>query len=211
MLRNILNQLTTLCLILALATLLLGFTGLPEGLNYPSDWAKAGLTQASDSGLVIKLEGNPKYADSTTRLQFCQLVVNLVERVTGEQLPEADISTFSDTQAPEALKAYEAGIMGNSTGDEFSPYELINREQLAVVIFRAVRYIEEKTGKMYFVENADVSAYSDNADISSWAKDSVGILRNNDILTTESALLPKAEVTIEDSLVLMNIVYQKVL
>ena len=173
-----------------------------------SSWAASELTAAHEAGLVPTLTGNPGYQDTITREQFAELVVQTVTVICTA--PEsAPAGTFTDTENTAILRAFEAGIV-NGVGDgKFAPKQATNREQIAVMIARAIDYIELQTGVDLAPAASDISRFSDKDDVSSWAVDGVGLLASNGIMTGTSAttLSPKASCTVEQSILLLYRMY----
>lgn len=211
MIRKIISGLMAVCVIAALLSLLAGVVKLPKNVNFldlPDDWAKEQLAMAYDNGITVRFDGNPKYSDPMTRLQFAQLLVNMVEKVTKSTLPLSPETTFSDTKNAAALKADAAGIITAANGSAFSPKTTVTYEDMAVMVYHAVRYIEKSTGKTYLVRNNDVSMYKDGAEISLWAKDAVGILTNSRFLDFGNPyFIPQQELYVENGIVIVNLIY----
>lgn len=178
----------------------------------PSDWAKGELAAAEKAELVPELDGDPFMTESATRLQFAQLAVNLAEKVTGKKLDAAPAATFSDCSDVSVLKAYKAGIINGTSATEFSPYARLTREQLATMIWRTVKYIQDETGKEKLTDGGEISGYTDASDVSDYALEAVSALAKNDIMkgTSETELSPKGNCSVEQSIILIYRTYQKI-
>lgn len=176
-----------------------------------SDWAVEELAAAGKAGIVPNLNGNPKFSDSITRLQFAQLAVAFSEKALGKEIAPAAMETFSDCKDPAVLKAYAAGIVSGVGDNKFAPDTTTNREQIAAMIYRAITYIEKETGKAFTTKTTDLAKFTDNSDVSSWAMESVGVLASNGIMSGTSAttLSPKNPCTVEQSILLIYRVYQQ--
>ncbi len=176
-----------------------------------SSWAKAEIDSARENGLLTE-NTSVYFTKDITRAQFAELIVNMVEKTLDVKLAEADKKTFTDTSDSSILKAYEAGIVNGTSATTFEPNALITREQMASMLYRAISYIETEKGKVYLTQNSDISAYKDANKVSSWAKESVGVLANNEIMKGTSAitLSPKGNATIEQSIILVNRIYSQV-
>lgn len=98
--------------------------------------------------------------------------------------------------------------MGDGT---FEP-KTTNREQIAAMIYRAVQYMEKETGKALTPAAGSVEAFQDKAQISDWAVEGVGKLAANAIMngTFRSTASPKQSCTVEQSILLLYRLYQKV-
>ena len=177
--------------------------------NTTSSWAADEIDAALAAGLVPTLTGNPGYRDAITREQFAELVVQAVTVICGA--PEmAPADTFTDTNNPAILQAYQAGIVDGVGDNKFNPKQITNREQIATMITRAVAYIKAETGTDLAPVAGDLSKYTDKAQVSGWAVDGVGLLASNGIMkgTSETTLSPKASCTVEQSILFVFRMYQ---
>lgn len=159
-----------------------------------STWAKAELDKADSYGLIPE---SLKGADMTrpiTREEFAELAVKLYEKTTGKAANAASPNPFTDTTNLEILKAFKLGITQGTSTTTFSPKELTNREQVATMLSRAIRFM---------VPNGDFSTegsqtFSDQKDISSWALEHVQFMSKAGIITgSEGKFMPKAQTTAE--------------
>ncbi|OUQ55951.1 hypothetical protein B5E56_13635 [Flavonifractor sp. An112] len=177
-----------------------------------SDWAKEEVDIASSLGLVPPLTDQPAFTGSITREQFAELIVNLVEKALDKEIEAAPSDTFTDTSNTAVLKAYEAGIITGVGGDKFAPKTTTNREQIATMIYRAVQYLAEQTGKDLTPNPGSIDLFTDKAGISGWAAEAVGKLAANDIMKGSSSTTasPQAACTVEQSILLIYRVYQKI-
>lgn len=151
------------------------------------------------------------FTQASTREQFAQLIINLTEKALGKELAQAPSDTFSDTSSPAILKAYQAGIITGMGDGTFEP-KTTNREQIAAMIYRAVQYMEKETGKALTPAAGSAEAFQDKAQISDWAVEGVGKLAANAIMngTSQSTASPKQSCTVEQSILLLSLLYQKV-
>ena len=177
--------------------------------NVPSDWAKSEIDLAVAAGLVPNLTGSPKYQDTITREQFAELVSNMLEKILNTEIDSAPSDTFTDTTNIAVLKAYQYGVV-NGVGDHlFAPTDTTNREQIAAMVFRATEVIKENTGKDLTPLIGRVEKFTDKADISDWAMQSIGELAENGIMngTSDTTASPKDSCTVEQSILLIYRVY----
>lgn len=172
-------------------------------LESPSDWAVAEVNQAMELGLVPTLTGTPTYGDAITRLQFAELVVNLVETAVGDITPVSS-DTFTDTTNEAVLKAYAAGIVDGIGEGSFAPNQSTNREQIATMLSRAIDYISAQTGAELATEQGDLSSFIDETAVSSWAAEHVSRLATASIMkgTSDTTLDPQSTTTVEMSILL---------
>lgn len=170
----------------------------------PSDWAKAEIEAADSAGLIPELDGNPGWQDNTTRLQFAQLAVRLAETVTGQTLPAAPASTFTDCTDLDVRKAYAAGIVNGTSDTVFSPDSKLTREQLATMLWRAANYIQQQTGEQMLTAGGSLTGYTDANQVSAYAKEAVTSLAQHGIMkgTSAAELSPQQNCSVEQSVLL---------
>jgi len=155
-----------------------------------SDWAKSELQKANDLGLI---PGILKGADMTkpiTREEFAELAVVLYERVTDKKSEPVSPNPFTDTANPQILMAYNLGITSGTSQTTFSPKVLINREQCAAMLFRAIKAIHPQGD--YSI--ASVKDFPDQKNISSWAVEATKYMNKVGIITGDAKgnFMPKA-------------------
>lgn len=169
-----------------------------------SIWAKEEVELARQAGLITA-HTSQNFTSSTTRFQFAELISNMTEKIVGMEITPAASETFTDCTETAVLKAYSAGIINGVGNHKFDPAATTNREQIATMLSRAIRYIEAETGKAYAPAAPSVDKFSDKELISDWAIYGVGLLAANSIMNgvtaTESG--PKEPCTIEQSIILI--------
>lgn len=161
-----------------------------------SKWATSELKKAADAGLIPDILKGADMTKSITREEFAALAVVLYNKTTGKTASPASPNPFTDTVNPEILKAFQLGITKGTSATTFSPAQLINREQVAAMLSRAVRTM---------VPNGDFStagapAFSDQADISSWALEDVKFMSKMGIIKgADGKFMPKATTTAQQA------------
>ena len=130
-----------------------------------SNWAKPELQKANDLGLIPDILKGADMTKPITREEFAELAVVLYERVTDKKSEPVSPNPFTDTANPQILKAYQLGITSGTSQTTFSPKVLINREQCAAMLFRAIKAIHPQGD--YSV--VGVKDFPDQKHISSWA------------------------------------------
>ncbi|MBP1963411.1 polysaccharide lyase family 8 super-sandwich domain-containing protein [Paenibacillus aceris] len=106
----------------------------------------------------------------TTRAQFTTLLVRLLNL----KKLEMQTSEFEDVQqdawyAQYVAAASQAGLVSGVTEQRFDPNSEITREQMAILLVRAYEYLN---GSYTSIESK-LETYTDQSDISTWAKDGV--------------------------------------
>ena len=155
-----------------------------------SAWAEAELKKASSLGLVPTILKGTDMTKSITREEFCELAVLLYEKMKGTTVAPANPNPFTDTANSQILKAYKLGITAGVSPTAFAPGTLINREQCATMLFRAIKAIAP--GADYSV--AGVKDFPDQQDISSWAVEGTKYMSKLGIILGDTAgnFMPKA-------------------
>lgn len=155
-----------------------------------SNWAKSELQKANDLGLI---PGILKGADMTkpiTREEFAELAVLLYEKVSDKKSKPFSPNPFTDTTNPQVLKAYNLGITTGTSQTTFSPKVLINREQCAAMLFRAIKAINPKGD--YSI--ASVKDFPDQKYISAYAVEATKYMSKTGIIAGDAKgnFMPKA-------------------
>ena len=95
--------------------------------------------EADELGLIPDILIGVDMTQPITREEFCELAVLLYEKVTGEPGKPVSPNPFTDTSKAQILKAFKLGITTGTSATTFSPDALINREQCATMLFRAIK------------------------------------------------------------------------
>ena len=170
-----------------------------------SAWAEEELKKAYAYGLTYP-DIMKNFSAAITREEFCTIVVKLYEQLTGKTAePGAD--PFTDTDNPEILKAYNLKIVYGTAADKFSPASHITRQEICVMIFRAL-----DVG----IPGLDKSApaafdFTDAGKIASWAIDAVKFAYKNEIMkgTGNNQISPLDNTTREQAIVLLKRTYEQ--
>jgi hypothetical protein len=170
-----------------------------------SSWAVEELKKAVEYGLYTD-NITKNYSQNITREEFCELVTKLYEKLKGAETIPVSPNPFSDTQNESILKAFGAGIVKGTGADTFSPYNPITRQDICVMLYRAI------TGA---VSNVDASitgvpAFADENLIGSWAIKEVKFAYKNNIMKGAGAnmIMPKDNTNREQALILVKRVYE---
>ncbi|MGO5095312.1 S-layer homology domain-containing protein [Agathobaculum sp. LCP25S3_E8] len=217
--KKLICMLLSLCLFCAPALAIKGEVVDPNELPYipseggPSNWAVSEIESAMQAGLVPVLTGSPKYQEAITREQFAELIVQSVEVMLDQDLEAAPANTFIDSSNPAVLKASQASIVNGVGENKFAPDVTTNREEIATMIARAVKYIEQNNGTDLAPKAASIAGFADQAQVSKWAVEGVGLLAANGIMngTSATTLSPKESCTVEQSILLCYRLYVKFL
>ncbi|WP_161601331.1 DUF7594 domain-containing protein [Paenibacillus luteus] len=137
-------------------------------------WARQDIELLA-SKLVLNGKTEVSFMPDTpvTRAEFTGLLVRSLN-LSSAMLAE---SPFSDIKAENwfmdsVRSAAHAGLINGLGNGEFQPNATITREQMAVMIERAMKLVSKKNGK----EGKKPIAFADGPNISAWAKEAVGAI-----------------------------------
>lgn len=165
-----------------------GSTELPVDPNdIPSSWAQEQVDDAILANLVPR-DLQRAYRSNITREEFCRLMVILVERKTGmtasacaQSKGKSITDPFDDTDSADILAAYALGIVNGTSDTTFDPEGAITRQEAAVMLARTAGVLDIASG--------EGQSFSDASNISSWAKEGVGIVSGLADPVTGSAVM----------------------
>ncbi len=155
------------------------------------DWAKAELAEADGVGLIPASLRSADLKEPITRAEFAAVSVKVYEALSGLVAEPAAENPFTDTSDPEVLKALHVGITNGLSETEFAPDKLLNREQAATMLSRVYKKVafegwtlgtDGDFAEAFRALFTMPEAFTDDADISSWARDSVYFMAANGIL-----------------------------
>lgn len=169
-----------------------------------SDWAVNEVSSAIKNDLV-PLELQQNYKTNITRKEFASLVMTLYDKLNGKRIV-IEPGVFSDTNDADILKAYAAGIVNGVGNGRFAPDNLITREQISVMFDNLLKALNINPE----VEN-EYLVFSDEAEISSWAKEAVQTLCKLNIMNGvgNNRINPKGNATIEQAIILSQKLYEQ--
>ena len=155
------------------------------------DWAKPELTEADGLGLIPAGLRTADLTQPITRAEFAAVSVKVYEALSGLTTEPAAENPFTDTTDPEVLKALHVGITNGLSATEFAPDKLLNREQAATMLSRVYKKVafegwtlgtDGDFAEAFRALFTMPEPFADDADISSWARDSVYFMAANGIL-----------------------------
>jgi hypothetical protein len=170
----------------------------------PSTWAKADIDKAIESGLTTE-RVLKDYQKSITREEFCELAVNLYEKLSGKTIEPVSPNPFKDTDNIAVLKAYKLGIASGTGNGEFSPNKALNREQMSKMFFSTLQLVYPSIG-----DSAEELSFTDKDKISIWAKQAVKYMfKEKIILGSNNLFNPQQEASREQAIALVYRVFEK--
>lgn len=136
-----------------------------------SHWAREFIGKLAARGIVSGMGNNTFMPDEAlTRAQF---LVMLSKTIYGLDVTQSNSSGFTDIKAEDWYYnyvnwGYESGIVKGMDETTFAPNANITREQMAIMINNFATYIE-----LTLPQVNQGTSFTDSAQISSWAQDSV--------------------------------------
>ncbi|MBQ7523498.1 MAG: C40 family peptidase [Oscillospiraceae bacterium] len=152
--------------LLLAAAMLLSAIPFAGAANY-SSWFRSSYEEMNDLGILPDSFRNMDLTQPITRLEMCTLTVKAFEEITGNIIEPARKDYFTDTQALDALKAYECGIVGGYPDGTFRPNANITRQEFFKVILnfcQSAAFEPDSSG-------ASLAAFRDGKDVDAWAVD----------------------------------------
>ncbi|GGG67462.1 DUF4430 domain-containing protein [Paenibacillus radicis (ex Gao et al. 2016)] len=164
-----------------------------------SSWAKDLILEATLKGFVQGFNGKLNPQDEITRAEFAKLIVEVfnIKAIDEKANPFTDVKA-TNWFYPFVTAAYEAGIV-TGYNDQFLPNATITREEMAVMIARALKRAPVQSSVVY----------QDRDQISSWAQDQVAdISALNIMMGNADKFNPKGVATREMAFVVAMRAYQ---
>lgn len=171
-----------------------------------SSWAIPELDKAAQYGFITD-RIKDKMDGPISREELCEVIMKLYEKMVG-QATYKNMNAFTDTVNPEIFKAYELGIVNGVGNKRFAPNDLTNREQVASMLFRAVKAVKPSAD----MSITGAESFGDEKEISSWALESVKFMSKNGFMRGSSGRIdPKGTTTREQAVLMIVRVYEKYL
>lgn len=185
-------------------------TDAPRAYQY-SQWAESHVQLAREQDLIPNALGRYFYND-ILRFQIAESLVQLVEVVTDTSLPTPE-ANFTDTALPSVRQATEIGLISGLGDGNFGVIDTATREQIAVMLVKTIQHLEEVTGKTLISSEIPELEFTDEEDISDWAKESVRLAVGIGLMSGmgDGSFSPKSNTTIEQTFVILNQIYQRVM
>ncbi len=175
------------------------------GVQPPSEWAIPHINTAYNNNLMTPntFDG---FKSDISREVFCELVVNMYETITDKTIAISNPHIFSDTNNIEIVKAHQLGIVTGYGNGTFGPDDLITREQLMTMFYRALAKLDGDYMNYYYPQ----LQFGDTSSLSSWAREPARLLVYYELINGVGGnnLAPQDNATVEQSLKLVNGVYE---
>jgi hypothetical protein len=156
-----------------------------------SNWAGSEMEAATQAGLIPDVLVGKDLTEEITRGEFAAVVVKLYEAMTGGKAiiaadcPLTDIST--DASRLYILKAYNLQLVNGVGNNKFAPSDSLTREQMAAMLCRVYKLYQNPNWTLtndssYPLDISGVATFSDDADISAYARESVYFMAKSGII-----------------------------
>lgn len=147
-----------------------------------SQWAEDEVNRALVDNLVDEqLLGND-YTVQATRQQVASIAMRLIKEMTEKEADEDKLNLFADIA--------DGKPDMNAT---------VTRQEMATLIYRAMRYIEQNSKYTYTDYNSNLAAYTDSPQLKEWAKEPMAFMEALELVdpVTKTTLAPNAPCSIE--------------
>ena len=169
--------------------------------DQPSDWARESADEAVKLGL-IPTGMQKEYTSGTTREEFCDTLILLINKENVAFSDNAELGVFEDTTNENIAKLHSLEIVTGVSEGLFNPAGLITRQEAATMLTRAAKVL----GK---VQNYEKASFSDIAAIADWASDNIDYVAGSGLMGgTGSGFEPLGIYTHEQTIVTMLRLYK---
>ncbi|MGO4546941.1 glycosyl hydrolase 53 family protein [Paenibacillus sp. 2TAB23] len=168
-------------------------------------WAKESIGFLAARGMISGFDALTfKPSAAVTRAEFVQLLMNVIE-----MKEVTDPASFSDLKADAwyasaIAAAQHSGIVKGKADGSFGVQEAITREEMAVLLHRAAQAIHAK-----LVEKESTPSFSDEPQISAYAKEAVESLRRAELVSGmgHGEFMPQGNATRAQAAVMLERIY----
>ena len=155
-------------------------------------WAIEAVEALYNKGIINGINENSFEPNrGISRAEFVKILVCLTQTPLDTNENVFTDVTSENWYYPYACAAFKAGIVEGDDRGRFDGGKIINREEMAVMLFRVIEKMEMTPAQ------SDVLGFDDDELISDWAKESVNYLKRTGIVNGRSKNFyePKAELT----------------
>lgn len=176
-------------------------------------WAEEEINKLASKLIVNGYDGdNFKPNENVTRAEIVAIIV----RALG--LNETDSNKlFSDVSGDEWYAksinaAVEAGIINGYDDGTFKPNVYVTREEVAVMVVRALKYVESNVEITDNEINNILASYVDSEEISSWSSEGIALASKYEIINgySDGSFMPKNNSTRAEAVVMILRMLEKV-
>ena len=138
------------------------------------------------------------YALPLNHLQLRSLAVRLVEELTGKEVKQGRKSRGKQEVPKSSIIGLDT-VFGGETRSDDAP---VTRQEMAAVLYRALRYIEESKVYSYTEFTSRLDKYSDSGSIAPWANEAMAFMEALGLMegTSKDILSPEKICTVEEAI-----------
>ncbi len=171
-------------------------------------WAQNTIEKMTGLGIVSGMSANQFAPErSVTRAEFAALLVRALDIKPSVQL----MGRFNDVPADKwyfstVNTAASAGLISGYSNSVFGPDDLVTREQMAIMISKALAYKGQENNLSEANATTVLAAFRDNNAISPWAASSVAQMVGQEIMRGRgnAEFAPRANATRAEATVLIH-------
>jgi hypothetical protein len=183
----------------------------PQGFSdIKGHWAENDIQFLVLQQVVTPKDSNNKFSPNQeiTRAEFAGFLVRLLKIGDG-----AGANPFNDITAQhpyyrEIISAVKAGLVQGVSQNTFAPDKKITREEMAVMMTRALKYKNVTVG----INETDLTKFSDAGTVSSWAKEGVSTVSAAGLMNGKglNSFAPKSFTTKAEAAAILHRLYNKI-
>ena len=195
-------------LIAAIATLSVQTAAYASDL---SDWAVNEYIESNSTGLLSYniVSGNLK--SNITREEFCELAMNLYEKLTNEETKIPTKSPFVDCNNTVVSQAYYNGIVRGISENRFEPDRPVTRQEMSVMLVNTLNAAEVDVVFNTAQGEEIIKGFADYTSVGEWAKASLATMISHSLLSgnEKNEIMPNVNTTKEQAIACVNRCYKK--
>jgi len=175
-----------------------------------SDWAVTDYIEANSTGLLSKDIVSNNLKSNITREEFCELTINLYEKITNENLRVPPTSPFTDCNNAAVTKAYYNGIVTGVTETTFEPGRSVTRQEMAKILVNALNAAEVNIALNTGDAMQYINSYADASSVSDWAQSAMATMITHNLLSGNeyNQIMPLKDTTREQAMICVSRCYQ---
>lgn len=147
-----------------------------------SVWAEDEVNRALCDNLIDEQLLGADYTLTATRQQVASIALKLIKEMTEKDADEDKLNLFADI-----------------TDGKPDMTATVTRQEMATLIYRAMRYIEQHSKYTYTDYNSNLAAYTDSPQLKEWAKEPMAFMEALELIdpVTKTTMAPDAPCSIE--------------
>jgi len=175
-----------------------------------SDWAVNDYIESNSTGLISYKIASNNYNGNITREEFCELAINLYEKLTNEKLRVPDSAAFDDCENIAVSQAYYNGIVSGVTDTTFEPFRAVTRQEMAKILVNTLTAAEVDVSLSTTNHEENLKGFRDFNNVSDWALSSVSTMVSNSLLSGNSnnEIMPQNNTTREQAIACVSRCYR---